>query len=201
MMRLTRIWKLFLIYSIVIVVAFSAAGFILEAKVKNGLLTNLKREVLTLSKVIANVLPDTENQEVLDSFCREYEKLAAVRITIIRKNGQVIGESDRGSIGIENHLQRPEVAEALEKGTGSAIRFSKTVQKPMYYVAVLLKERNVFLRLAIPMTGVKRIEDNVMVFMSIAVYVTPLMAILVSLIFARFLTSDDKRKRSLEQKR
>ena len=82
-MRLTRIWKLFLIYSIVIVVAFTLAGFILEGKVEKGLMTNLKREVLTLSKVIANVLPNTENQTVLDSFCREYEKLTAVRITII----------------------------------------------------------------------------------------------------------------------
>jgi two-component system phosphate regulon sensor histidine kinase PhoR len=47
------------------------------------------------------------------------------RVTLIAPDGTVIGDSDVGQAQLaqlENHIQRPEVQEALKNGSGSALR-------------------------------------------------------------------------------
>lgn len=57
-----------------------------------------------------------------------------IRITIIDRSGKVVFDSEVGDVsGMENHLNRPEVKEALEKGTGSNIRESATTGRSYYY--------------------------------------------------------------------
>jgi two-component system phosphate regulon sensor histidine kinase PhoR len=57
---------------------------------------------------------------------------------------------------MENHLYRPEVQEALDKGSGSAIRYSHTMSYPMFYGAILVPSgpSTYFLRLSLPLEGV-----------------------------------------------
>jgi two-component system phosphate regulon sensor histidine kinase PhoR len=61
------------------------------------------------------------------------------RVTLIAPDGAVIGDSDVGQARLpqlENHLQRPEVQEALRNGAGSAIRYSETLRTSMLYSAM-----------------------------------------------------------------
>lgn len=61
------------------------------------------------------------------------------RVTLIAPDGTVIGDSDVGQAQLaqlENHLQRPEVREALKNGSGSAVRYSDTLRTSMLYSAV-----------------------------------------------------------------
>jgi two-component system phosphate regulon sensor histidine kinase PhoR len=61
------------------------------------------------------------------------------RVTLIAPNGTVIGDSDVGLerlAQLENHLQRPEVQEALKSGSGSATRYSDTLRTSMLYSAM-----------------------------------------------------------------
>jgi two-component system phosphate regulon sensor histidine kinase PhoR len=57
---------------------------------------------------------------------------------------------------MENHLYRPEVQEALDKGRGTAIRFSHTLSYPMLYGAILVSPgpSHYFMRLSVPLEGV-----------------------------------------------
>ena len=48
---------------------------------------------------------------------------------------------------MQNHFDRPEIAEAFEKGDGQVIRKSATLNKSTYYYAILLKSGRV-LRIA-----------------------------------------------------
>ncbi len=70
------------------------------------------------------------------------ESIGAVtkaRVTLIAPNGTVIGDSDVGQARLaqlENHLHRPEIQEALKNGSGSALRYSDTVQMSMLYSAM-----------------------------------------------------------------
>ena len=57
-------------------------------------------------------------------------------MTIIAADGTVLGESDEDWSQMDNHIDRPEVIQALESGTGSSTRFSHTVGQQMLYVAV-----------------------------------------------------------------
>jgi two-component system phosphate regulon sensor histidine kinase PhoR len=193
MLRLSRIWKLYLIYTGVLLVTMTVAGFILNTALRKELKGLVKEDVLTLARVIETALPPTENPAVLDAFCEAYQNSAGVRITIIKTTGRVIGESGQSSIHMENHLERPEVQAAIISGTGTSIRYSKTLHLDMMYVALLIKEKDIILRLAEPLKKVKRIENQVMALLSIIVYLSPILAMLISFLFARYIAADENR--------
>ncbi|HLO58570.1 MAG TPA: ATP-binding protein [Bacteroidales bacterium] len=59
-----------------------------------------------------------------------------VRITVIRADGVVLYDSwVRNTSGMENHLYRPEIQEALQDSVGSDIRVSETTHIKYYYYA------------------------------------------------------------------
>jgi two-component system phosphate regulon sensor histidine kinase PhoR len=183
-MRLNQVWKLYIVFTIVLVISMTVGGFILDGLLKKQLKNHLRDDILTLTKVIGAALPDTEDASVLDSFCQKYRELADVRVTIIKDSGEVIGESDRASVSVANHLERPEVREALENGTGNTIRFSRTLNMDMFYVALHLEKESRIVRVAMSMTKVKQIENEVMVFLALILYLTPVLAIVISFFFA-----------------
>jgi two-component system phosphate regulon sensor histidine kinase PhoR len=82
--------------------------------------------------------PPPGTSEALDALADRLGAAAAARVTLIAADGRVLGDSDvdHGRLAaVENHRDRPEVAVALQGGTGRAERRSSTVQQPMMYVA------------------------------------------------------------------
>lgn len=61
------------------------------------------------------------------------------RITYIGSDGEVIYDSQADAKTMENHLDREEVKQALEKGTGKAKRMSGTLSEMTIYYAIRLK--------------------------------------------------------------
>lgn len=58
------------------------------------------------------------------------------RLTIVDKSGKVVYDSFVADVQpIENHLQRPEIQQALHSGKGSSIRLSTTTNQKYYYYA------------------------------------------------------------------
>ena len=75
------------------------------------------------------------------------------RVTQIDEEGTVLYDSHGINSKDENHAQRKEIKEALEKGHGQAKRMSETVGQELYYYATLLEDGTV-LRVAKSMDGV-----------------------------------------------
>ncbi len=194
MIRFNRVWKLYIVFIIVLLTGMTAVGFMLEFRLKGKLKSYLTHEALILANVIAATVPQTEKPATVDSFCRKFAEITGVRVTIIKTDGSVIGESDRASIGVDNHLKRKEVREAIERGTGVCVRLSKTLGIEMLYVASLMKGKGKIVRTGIAMTQVNKIESEVMGFLSLALFLTPVLAIVISFFFARYM-ADDGRKR------
>ena len=71
----------------------------------------------------------------------------ATRFTLIAGDGRVLYDSAAAADTLPNHLDRPEVAEALRTGWGEASRRSDTLGERTYYCAVRLSDGTV-LRLA-----------------------------------------------------
>ena len=186
MIALGRVWKLYFIYTILLVVGVALAGFVLEAQVEKSLTKHLEEEVLTLAKVMAQSLPDTEDSSVLDKFCDSFRNVAGARITLMDRDGKVVGESDIDTAGNETRLDRPEVQEALQKGEGSSIRFSKTLRIDMLYTAFFSKEKGKIIRLAVPMTKVRMFQNEVMIMVSLALFLAPVFAIIVMFFFTKY---------------
>jgi two-component system phosphate regulon sensor histidine kinase PhoR len=82
------------------------------------------------------------------------------RVTIIRRDGVVLGDSEVDGAelaSVENHADRPEVVDALSRGEGSSARWSSTVHRRMMYAAVPFQKEGRtagVARLAKPLTEV-----------------------------------------------
>ena len=78
--------------------------------------------------------------------------MRTLRVTIIDEAGNVTFDNMADPDEMDNHLDRPEVAQALEKGFGESKRYSETLGETTRYYATRLAGGNV-LRLAITTHG------------------------------------------------
>ena len=65
------------------------------------------------------------------------------RITWIGEDGGVLYDTRADQTTMENHLDREEIRQALESGSGSAVRYSATLTEKTVYEAVLLRDGSV----------------------------------------------------------
>ncbi len=115
------------------------------------------------------------------------------RVTLIAPDGTVIGDSSVGSERLEqleNHLQRPEVQEALKNGSGSSMRFSDTLQISMLYSAVTYGHgaTDGIIRLALPLEYLTSVRNTLHGIVGGATLVTILIAILFSYVLSNLTT-------------
>ena len=73
----------------------------------------------------------------------------SIRITLIDDTGEVFYDTVQDEYTFENHLERPEVQEALSTGYGQDVRKSDTTLLDTYYYAVLLENGDI-LRASMP---------------------------------------------------
>ena len=123
----TRLIGIALIAILVTLVGVTSIYYYLfENQVKKDL------HVLTDTLVDSGVFNKNEIENI--SFTSE-----DVRITWIDLEGTVLYDSWTNAKEMENHLQRPEIKEAFEKGMGDSVRTSDTVQRNTYYYAVRIE--------------------------------------------------------------
>jgi two-component system, OmpR family, phosphate regulon sensor histidine kinase PhoR len=193
MKRLSRIWKFYIVSTALFVGLTTVVGFVLQMELRNKLKADLEEQVFTLARVLAKVLPDSTDNSVMMPWCREYQEAARVRITVMEKSGKVIGDSSEESIVGENRQNRPEINEAMTRGAATAVRYSETLGGDLFYAALFDKEKGKIIRLAWPMAEAKAIENEVMIFLTLILYVIPFLAIVISFFFARYVASEGLR--------
>ncbi len=138
--RLQSVFFKFFISNLILI--FLLAGFILFVSFKSLRTFYLHQLEDSLDK-IALVLSDRfipylerKNETVIDHLAKAYGKRLKIRITVISPDGTVLGDSERNPKTMENHANRPEVKQALKRGKGTSLRFSATLQKCMFYLAI-----------------------------------------------------------------
>ena len=67
----------------------------------------------------------------------------ALRVTVINADGSVIADNMADVLTMDNHKDRPEVAEAMEKGDGMVKRKSETQGEDTYYYALRMDNGNI----------------------------------------------------------
>jgi two-component system phosphate regulon sensor histidine kinase PhoR len=135
--------KLFFAFFFFIVVGFSVTGLFLSRYLKENIIQRTEDELKSFAESARLFIERTGSpaDEVEgDSIADALGKAFFARVTIIKMNGTVIGDSSLTLPevrSVENHFSRPEIVEARRSGFGSSVRYSKTVKKNMMYVAVL----------------------------------------------------------------
>jgi two-component system phosphate regulon sensor histidine kinase PhoR len=100
----------------------------------------LRRELLNTADVITDTLSSSDNE----ASYFEGLVLRDIRISWIAKDGSVLHDSVAdATVELENHLDRPEVKDALETGSGIARRHSSTLDEETVYVARRLSDGSV----------------------------------------------------------
>ncbi|MBS6398240.1 MAG: two-component sensor histidine kinase [Clostridiales bacterium] len=133
-----------------------------------------KREIMDELKTFARVLESTgvfnideRAEEQYETFGKQY-----LRVSLIDRDGTVLYDNDVDVSDMDNHGSRPEVAEALENGSGQSIRRSDTLDQSSFYYAVLMEDGSV-LRVAKEASSIWRMFKNAL----------PIVALTATLIF------------------
>lgn len=132
-------------FSIVIVLAVILSGitnvFIFDKK----LTSEKKNEMLRLVKVMADEFnKDEDNNEQAERFGDESD---GVRVTIVRPDGVVTGDSQADYRKMDNHSGRDEIKKAQSSKSAITVRKSSTVGKKLMY-AVTRTEDGYYIRLS-----------------------------------------------------
>lgn len=130
-----RIYRTVAIVVLAAVVLLTVFNAVLSYQTYKGLAED------ALKDTAAVVMTDTDDSEEIN---KRLNLLSYnVRFTRIASDGTVLFESNTNAEGMENHLSRPEVADAFQNGTGEAERYSSTLGEVTYYYAIE-RDGNVF---------------------------------------------------------
>lgn len=114
--------------------------------------------------IVAQCYDKISSPQELERFTQEN-----FRITLIKKDGTVLYESDADAENMNNHLDRPEIVQAIENGTGSDTRYSDTIGTEDYYYAVKLDDGNI-LRVSIRSGSIFRLfERSILIILIVTV--------------------------------
>lgn len=97
----------------------------------------MQKQAVEEMHVVMNVIANTmEKPDEIDAYLQNIAAAGgSLRITRINRDGTVLFESDYDKGKMENHLDRPEVQEALHGKYGVAVRQSHTMEQDLYYMA------------------------------------------------------------------
>lgn len=132
--RIPLHFKVMVSYLVVVGLVFLPTILYLRTLFQDDLRTAVTRELQQEATTVAARL-ERVRPEDLEPVVRLILEAMPSRVTIIDPSGEVIGDSVLGKGQGDDHSNRPEVIEALDKGTGTSIRFSKTTRDERIYVA------------------------------------------------------------------
>ncbi|MCC8985446.1 MAG: cell wall metabolism sensor histidine kinase WalK, partial [Nitrospira sp.] len=203
-MNLSLRWKVALGTLAAVLVGLLVAGWLVIRSVEQTELSRMAEMLETRSGLAAMALRplfDHTGQAVpsplLHATIRELSQQARLRITVIQQDGTVLSDSAvpaEGLTHVDNHLARPEVAQALASGRGMDIRASQTTGERTYYVARLLSEPTrvqpgvPIIRLGLPLTSIDERVRHIQQDLLTAFGAAFLLAMVLSLWVSRNLT-------------
>lgn len=155
---------------------------------------NMSREIDLLTGTMQfRDMNGTDAMEYYTAQARSIGERTLSRATFIRKDGTVIGDSEKDPAQMDNHLGREEEIQAAENGIGRSIRHSDTIGTNMLYVAKRVTSENGafdgFIRLSMSLDAVDRGLSRAWMIMAAGLVLLFIAAALVSYRVAFSLTS------------
>lgn len=114
------------------VLTFISASVIMYVKTNESMEQDVRNE----AQYVRLLLEHSQGKE----WEAQAKQFTTSRITVLDEDGTVEYDSEEDSTKMENHKNRPEVKEAIEKGEGETVRFSQTLSKKTFYYALKLAD-------------------------------------------------------------
>lgn len=129
-----RIFKSIILASVIVLLV---SGGLTMGVLYNHFGNQLEEELRTEAEFLSIAVED-EGMSAFDSLPTDSE-----RITYIDTDGTVLYDNRSKTDDMENHLDREEIQEAMEKGSGMAVRESDTLSQRTLYYAIRLNDGTV----------------------------------------------------------
>ncbi len=158
--------------------------------------------MFTVSLVDEMMLREASPEE-MDAHIKELGKKLGVRITLVNYEGVVLADSDEEPALMDNHSNRPEIKEAFQdEAKGIATRYSDTLDEEMYYLAVPFDNNLEFIdsegsvkviRLALPLGVINRAINDLLLFITVALLISSVIAMGAAFVLSRKITGPIKK--------
>jgi two-component system, OmpR family, phosphate regulon sensor histidine kinase PhoR len=169
------LWHIFPLFLIVVILSLSFVAYYSTHYFKNFFIETFEKELTIRTKLLQNsfvtIFKERKNNQphYIDNYCKNIGKKTDTRVTLILPAGIVAGDSFADTKTMENHIQRPEVRQALKRKKGISIRYSSTLDKDMMYIALPVINDNLVtavIRTAVSVsvidTKITSIRNNIM---------------------------------------
>jgi two-component system phosphate regulon sensor histidine kinase PhoR len=159
--RKRLIWQLYPPYLALILLSLIAVSFHASRSLRDFYINRSRAELETHALIVKGQLQVPVaygNIEAIDTFCKNIGESTDTRITIVLKDGRVVGDSNETARLMENHGNRPEIQAAYKGGIGTSERFSNTLHQNMMYLAMPIRQKDDIvgvIRTSIPLTDVE----------------------------------------------
>jgi len=142
------------------------------------------RAILVQYDITAEAL---ENPARLAAICRNLGETTQTRITIISPDGRVLADSHEDPSLMDNHGDRPEIISAFNGETGTALRYSHTLEQKMMYLAIPVKigGQKVIVRTSLPVTTLQATISEMRIKLILGGLVIVLFAALISFLLSK----------------
>ncbi len=159
--------KLFLVSVALVALVVLASGLFLETELRGWLETRIETE-LRHSAASARVAIESSGAphtvDGLDPLADRLGEALGARVTIVNRDGTVLGDSDLTADevrAVENHANRPELRDAVKAGFGVSRRYSKTIHTDLLYIAVPFHDGAGLVRVALPLKDVSEVVRRI----------------------------------------
>ena len=191
MLRSKFFWRNLLSYAIVISFTTFVVSYLLTVKTEEFVREESRKDFTEKLNLLAPFLEQKENwnYDKLESIFAKASQDSGTRVTVIDSGGYVIYDSSLHYRELENHIDRPEIINAIRTGWGESTRYSESLNAPMLYVAKRIGNFNqLVLRFSIPMEALDKQLEEIRYVLGIGALVGMLVSLLLALFLAKRIT-------------
>ncbi len=182
--------KLTLSYFLLIVLISGSFSLYFNHSLRTAMMDESRSNMISLTKLARLLAMNSIRNEDSQQLAVTIGGAIKSRVTLLTERGEVVGDSDIGQTrlkNLENHLLRPEIQDALKNGSGTALRYSDTLQTEMMYSAMTYQSGTYsgIIRLAMPVDYIESARTRLHGVVGGTSAVTIFLALLFSYLFSR----------------
>ncbi len=194
MRKAKLIWKIYPYYLAIVLLSLAFTTWFVSQAIHDFYIGTLRNELTSRAYVLVPSVQEwveTKDWVDLADMCERVRRHTDTRLTVILKDGTVVGDSHDDPGSMENHLDRPELIKASRGEVGYEERFSTTLDQEMLYLAVPIRLHDdiaAYVRVAKPLTAINLALARIYREIAFAGVLTLLVAALLSFGLARRIT-------------
>ncbi|MBI4308596.1 MAG: HAMP domain-containing protein [Chloroflexi bacterium] len=184
-------WRIAATYVLLIVASMGLVTIYLLNLVQENHVQTFRTQLGAQARLIADaslpLLEEGRDSREVDALARRLGSHIGARVTVVARDGSVLGDSSESPAALGNQATQPEVEEALRKGAGAATR-PGLEGTPVMFVAVSIQRNSQVLgvvRVALPLTQVEESLREIVTTVLLAAIIVVALTVLLAVYIAR----------------